>query len=149
MAVKPIPDRYHSITPYLVTNGSAAVIEFLMRAFDAIEIERHLRPDGAVRHAEVRIGDSAVMLGDASGRWKASPATLYLFVPDVDATYKRALDAGGAAVAPVETQFYGDRHGAVADPAGNTWWIATHVEDVSPEELARRSEAFARKQATP
>jgi PhnB protein len=97
------------------------------------------RPDGSIGHAEVRIGDSMVMLGQARDEWKARPGTLYLYVPDVDATYRRALAAGGASLREPTTQVYGDRSGGVEDPVGNQWWMATHVEDVSPEEIDRRA----------
>jgi PhnB protein len=146
MAVKPIPDNYHSITPYLMAPGAARLIEFLKDAFGATERERMTGPDGGVMHAEVRIGDSMVMLTDGGGDWKAMPAALYLYVNDADATYQRALAAGATSVMEPVTQFYGDRHGGVKDPSGNIWWIATHVEDVSPEELRKRAEARARQQ---
>jgi uncharacterized glyoxalase superfamily protein PhnB len=106
-----------------------------------------MRPDGVVMHAEVRIGDSMVMLSDGGGEWKPMPAVLYLYVPDADATYRRALDAGATSVQEPTTQFYGDRHGGVRDPSGNVWWIATRVEDVSPEELQKRAAAYMRQQS--
>ena len=143
MAVKPIPDNYHSITPYLMAPGAARLIEFLKDAFGAVERERMTGPDGGVMHAEVRIGDSMVMLTDGGGDWKPMPTALYLYVNDADATYQRALAAGATSVMEPVTQFYGDRHGGVKDPSGNIWWIATHVEDVSPEELRKRAEARA------
>jgi PhnB protein len=146
MAVKPIPDNYHSITPYLMAPGASRLIEFLKEAFGAVESERMTSPDGAVRHAEVRIGDSMLMLTDGGGEWKPMPASLYLYVNDADATYKRALAAGATSVMEPVTQFYGDRQGGVKDPSGNIWWIATHVEDVSPEELRKRAEASVRQQ---
>ena len=146
MAVKPIPDGYHSVTPYLVVPGVARLIEFLKQAFGAIETERHARPDGAIMHAEVRIGDSVVMMGEPSGPYPAMPACVYLYVSDADATYKRAIEAGATSLMEPADQFYGDRHGGVKDPSGNTWWIATHQEDVSPEEMARRAKAYAEKQ---
>lgn len=146
MAVKPIPDGYHAITPYLVVDNPGGLIEFLEQAFDAVETERVLRPDGSVMHAQVRIGDSVVMMGAAPGH-KVMTAGLYLYVPDVDATYARALTAGATSVMEPADQFYGDRSGGVADPAGNTWWLATHIEDVPREELAGRAEAAMKKQA--
>jgi PhnB protein len=141
MAVKPIPKGYRSVTPYLMVDDAVKLVEFMKTAFNATETERMTRPDGRIAHAEVRIGDSMVMLGEARGDWKAMPATIYLYVPDVDATYKRALAAGGVSIMEPANQFYGDRHGAVKDPTGNLWWIATHVEDVSPEEMKRRAAA--------
>ncbi len=143
MAVKPIPDGYHSVTPYLTVPDAAGLIEFLRRAFGAQEVHRFTR-DGAVSHAEVRIGDSVVMLGQAGGEWQPMPAALHLYVPDADAVYRRALQAGAASLREPADQFYGDRMAGVRDPAGNYWWIATHVEDVSPEEMRRRAEAHAR-----
>ena len=120
--------------------------KFLKDAFGATETERAARPDGTVMHAEVKIGDSMVMLTDGGGDRKPMPTVLYLYVTDADAMYKRALAAGAASVMEPVTQFYGDRHGGVRDPSGNVWWIATHVEDVSPEELAKRAEEYMRKQ---
>ena len=141
MAVKPIPDGYHSVTPYLTVEGASGLIEFLKNAFGAEVTHRMARPDGTIGHAEVRIGDSAVMLGDAQGPFNPVASTLYLYVEDTDAVYKRAMDAGGTSVmAPVD-QFYGDRNAAVKDPCGNHWCIATHIEDVTSEELQRRAKA--------
>jgi uncharacterized glyoxalase superfamily protein PhnB len=146
MAVKPIPDQYHTVTPYLMAPGTLKLIDFLKKAFDAVETERVMGQGSTVMHAEVRIGDSMVMLSDGGGDWKPMPTALYLYVADADAMYKRALAAGGTSVMEPVTQFYGDRHGGVRDPSGNLWWIATHVEDVSPEELKKRAEAYMRTQ---
>ncbi len=146
MAVKPIPDGYHTVTPYLTVQGAAELLAFLKKAFDAKETERITRPDGTIGHAEARIGDSVVMLDDAMGEAKAMPTAIYLYVNDADATYKRALQAGGTSVMEPATQFWGDRHGAVRDPAGNLWSIASRIEDVPPEELKKRAEAFFAKQ---
>ncbi|HEX9444295.1 MAG TPA: VOC family protein [Candidatus Binatia bacterium] len=149
MAAKPIPEGYHTVTPCLVAEGAAKLIDFLKQAFGAEERFRMARPDGGVMHAEVKIGDSMVMLGDANEQWKAMPGVIYLYVDDADAVYRRALDAGAASVmAPVD-QFYGDRHGGVKDFAGNLWWIGTHKEDVPPDELKRRAEAFMKQPAGP
>jgi len=142
-SVKPIPDGFHSVTPYLVVEGVPKLITFLEQAFDANEIERIPGPDGAVAHAEVRIGDSIVMMGSPRGETKAMPTTLYLYVTDIDATYTRALAAGGVSISEPTDQFYGDRTGAVRDPGGNEWHIATHVEDVSKEQLTKRMQAFS------
>jgi uncharacterized glyoxalase superfamily protein PhnB len=144
MPVKPIPDGYHSVTPYLAVEGAARLIDFLKQTFDAQEVERMMSPDGNVRHAEVKIGDSIVMLGEASGQWKPMPSILYVYVNDTDATYHRALQAGATSTREPTDQFYGDRNAGVLDPCGNQWWIATHIEDISPEELRRRAEAQAR-----
>ncbi len=141
MAVKPIPDGYHTVTPYLAVEGADKLLEFVKQAFDAVAHECMRRPDGTIHHAEVKIGDSPVMLAEASGPWKPRPSTLYLYVNDTDATYHRAIEAGATSLMEPADQFYGDRNAGVQDPVGNFWWIATHVEDVSPEEMQRRAEA--------
>ena len=141
MAVKPIPDGFHTVTPYLVVDGASKLIDFLKQAFHAQEVHRNSGPDGSVMHAQVRIGDSMVMLADAVGEHKAMPTAIYLYVTDTDRLYKRALDAGATSMGAPADQFYGDRSGGVKDPSGNHWWIATHKEDVSPEEMAKRAEA--------
>jgi PhnB protein len=143
--VQAIPKGYHSITPYLSVHGATRVVEFLQAAFDAEIIERMDTPDGAVMHAEARIGDSIAMIGEAREPHPPMPSTLYFYVPDVDAVYRRAIEAGATSISEPADQFYGDRHGGVVDPAGNRWYIATHVEDVSPDEMARRAEAHAKK----
>ena len=145
MPVKAVPEGYHSITPYLTVQGVAQLIEFAKAAFDAKEKERIMGPDGRIAHAEVRIGNSVVMMGEARGDWKPMPSTIYLYTADADATYQRALKAGATSVAEPANQFYGDRHGGVRDPVGNIWWIATHIEDVSPEELQKRARALMTK----
>ena len=147
MTVKPIPDGYQTVTPYIVSPDAAATIDFATRAFGAREHHVMRMPDGRVMHGDVIIGNSHVMIGQAAGENTAFPAMLYLYVPDVDAVYKQAVAAGGTPLQPVSTQFYGDRHGAISDAAGNQWWIATHVEDVSDEELRRRSEEAMKQRA--
>jgi len=141
MAVKPIPEGYHSITPYLTIPGVAKLLDFLQQAFEAQELHRMARPDGTIMHAEVRIGDSPVMMGESMGSCEPMFGSLYLYVHDVDAVYKRALQAGATSTSEPADQFYGDRSAGVKDPVGNQWWIATHKEDVPPEEIARRAEA--------
>ncbi|MGH7481278.1 MAG: VOC family protein [Longimicrobiales bacterium] len=141
MPVEPIPTGHRTVTPYLVVADAGALIEFLKRAFGAVERHRTDTPDGRVMHAEVEIGDSIVMLGEAGGEWQPMPSVLHLYVTDTDAVYARAIEAGATALREPEDQFYGDRSGGVQDPAGNQWWIATHVEDVSPEEMERRMAA--------
>jgi uncharacterized glyoxalase superfamily protein PhnB len=136
--MKPIPDGYHTVTPCLIVEGASLLIEFLKEAFDA---------QGTIMHTEVRIGDSVVMLSDAMGEWKPMPTSIYLYVNDADATYQRALQAGATSVMEPANLFYGDRHGSVKDPAGNYWSIATHIEDVPREELAKRAEDFMKQQA--
>lgn len=139
--VKPIPDGYHTVTPYLIVEDALAILDFLERAFGATVLDRYLAPDGSVTHAEFRIGDSLVMLGGASAQYPAIAAMLHLYVEDVDAVYRQALAAGATSLREPENMPYGDRSGGVKDPAGNQWWIATHVEDVSSEELARRQKS--------
>jgi PhnB protein len=136
--VKAVPTGYHSVTPSLVVEGVPGVLEFVKQAFNAEEKERFTTPDGRIVHAEVKIGDSIVMMAEASEQFKAMPGWLYLYLDDVDATYMRALQAGATSVNEPKNQFYGDRSAAVKDSSGNIWGIATHVEDVSREELERR-----------
>lgn len=147
MAIKAIPEGYHTVTPYLTVQGAATLIDFLKQAFDATEIHRTTRPDGAIGHAEVRIGDSVVMMAESRGEWKPMPGAIYLYVNNTDATYKRALQAGATSLMEPADQFYGDRSAGVKDPVGNHWWIATHKEDIAPEELARRAEDFMKQQS--
>ncbi|MBV8355736.1 MAG: VOC family protein [Candidatus Eremiobacteraeota bacterium] len=135
ITVTVVPKGYHSVSPYLLVDDVPALISFLQATFDAVEIERLQRPDGSVGHAEVKIGDSIVMMGGG----QTMPTHLYVYVADVDATHARGLAAGATSVRAPEVQFYGDRVGAVKDPFGNTWWIATHVEDVTPAEIQRRA----------
>ena len=144
MAAKPVPDTYHTVTPYLVVKGAAQLVDFITRAFGAREVHMMKGPNGEVRHGDFTVGDSHLMLGEANGPWPSQPCSLYVYLPDCDATYREAIAAGGTSVQEPKTQFYGDRHGAVKDPCGNTWWIATHVEDVSPSELERRAAEAAR-----
>jgi PhnB protein len=139
MAVDPIPAGYRNVTPYLVVTGVDRLIPFLEQAFGAKETLRMDMPDGNVGHAEVQIGDSIVMMGEAGEEWPARPGTIHLYVDDVDATYRAALDAGATSIREPADQFYGDRTGIVTDPSGNQWSIATHVEDVPAEEIARRA----------
>jgi uncharacterized glyoxalase superfamily protein PhnB len=144
--VKNIPDGYHSVTPYLVVPGARKLLDFMKQAFDAEQRELMATDDGTIRHAEALIGDSIIMLGEASDQWPAMPTMIYLYVNDVDATYRRALAAGATNVSEPKDQFYGDRNGTVKDPSGNLWCIATHKEDMSPEEMARRAKAYMQGQ---
>jgi uncharacterized glyoxalase superfamily protein PhnB len=143
MAVQPKPEGYHTVTPYFIVRGAADLIAFMQQAFGAQERERHGRPDGKIMHAEVRIGDSIVMLGDASPEFEPARTSIHLYVDDVDGTYRSALDAGGTSLREPEDQFYGDRSAGIQDRFGNQWWLAKHVEDVSPEEMQRRQAAMA------
>jgi PhnB protein len=154
MAVKPIPEGYHSVTPYLVVNDGAGAIDFYKKAFGAVETVRMGGPDGKIGHAEIRIGDSNVMLADESPDMGhrsaksigATPVSLVLYVEDVDAQFKQAIAAGAKELRPVEDQFYGDRMGTLVDPFGHVWSLGTHVEDVAPEEMNRRmAEMMAQK----
>lgn len=147
MAVKPIPEGFHSVTPYLLVSNGSEEIEFLKRAFGARETFRGDRPDGSLMHASVMIGDSMVELGEPMGELRPMPAALHVYVPDVDAVHRRALEAGATSIMEPQDQFYGDREGGIKDPAGNHWFIATHKEDVPDDELERRTQAFLKEQA--
>lgn len=146
MAVKPIPEGYHSVTPYLVVRGAARAIEYYKQAFGATELMRFPGPNNSVMHAEIKIGDSVIMLADAQAGAEfrdpealgGTPVSLMIYVPDVDKTYKQAVSLGGKEVRAVQDQFYGDRSGNLTDPFGHVWTIATHKEDVTMEEVQRR-----------
>ena len=138
MPVKPIPEGHHTVTPLLSVKGAARLIEFFKKAFGATEIYSFPAPDGAVMHAELKIGDSLVMLGEAM-KDPPTSATYYVYVQDADATYRAALSAGGESLEGPTDQFWGDRVATIKDFAGNKWMIATHVEDVSADELERRA----------
>jgi len=142
MGIAPVPEGFHTATPYLLVDGVAKLLAFLTQAFDAEVLVNMPGPAGKIMHAQVRIGDSMIMMGDgaAGGPWEPTPGMVYLYLEDVDATYKRALAAGAATVMEPADQFYGDRMGGVKDVTGNTWWISTHIEDVSPQEMERRHE---------
>ena len=143
--IKWIPDGYHSVTPHLINENASRLIEFLQLAFEAEEITRLSWPDGRIMHAELKIGDSIIMIGEASGEWKPMPASIALYVENVDATYARALEAGATSIREPANQFYGDRSGGVKDLAGNHWWIATHVEEIPPQELRLRAEQWMKE----
>jgi len=145
MAVNPVPARYRTITPYLVVGDAAALLRFLESGFGAVIEECNRSPEGKVMHAEAVIGDSRVMIGEAQGTYGVRAATLYLYVPDVDASWRRARDAGGKSLREPEDQFYGDRVGGVEDAFGNQWWIASRREEVPPDEMARRAAERHRK----
>jgi PhnB protein len=148
MAVKAIPEGYHSYTPYYVVDGASEFIEFLKKAFGAKELMRMPGPGGKIAHAEVRIGDSAVMLADGGAEHPPRPHYGMLYVTDVDTVFKTAVSAGAKAVRQPENQFYGDRMGAVKDKWGNDWSIGTHVEDVSQDEMKKRMEKMKPGQAS-
>ncbi len=149
---KPIPDGYHTATPYLIVNDAAQAIEFYKEAFGATELLRMAKPDGKIGHAEIRIGDSTIMLADEFPEMGArspqsfggSPVSIFLYVENVDAVFAQTVAAGAVVQRPVADQFYGDRMGGVKDPFGHAWYIATHVEDVSPEEMRKRAATAGR-----
>jgi PhnB protein len=151
MANKPksIPDGYHNATPYLIVDDAVAAIEFYKKAFGATELMRMPKPNGKIGHAEIKIGDSPIMLADEAPEVGArsprtiggSPVSILLYVDDVDTTFTKAVNGGAKVQRPVADQFYGDRTGGVEDPFGHLWYIATHVEDVSPEEMKKRAAA--------
>jgi uncharacterized glyoxalase superfamily protein PhnB len=137
MSVNPVPDGYDSVAPYPVVTGASRMIDFLREAFGARELRRFGKPDGVVGHAEVKIGDSIVMLADACPEFPATQAGIHLYLPDVDAAYERAVRAGAVSLRPPADQFYGDRSAVIRDFSGNWWSISTHIKDISEEELQR------------
>jgi len=149
-SVKPIPDGYPQVTPYLCVDGAAAAINFYSQVLGATERMRMPAPDGKVGHAELQVGDSVIMLADEFPEMGitspktvgGTPVTISVYVEDVDATYQKALDAGATALRAVEDQFYGDRSGQFEDPFGHRWSVATHVEDVPSDEMAKRAAAM-------
>jgi PhnB protein len=146
-AAKPVPKGFHTVTPYITAQHADKVIAFLQQAFGAeLDHEPMKRPDGSVMHATLRIGDSMVMIAEAPEPAKAMPASLYLYLPNVDAAYQLAIKAGATSVMEPADQFYGDRCSGVKDPAGNQWYLATHIEDVQVPELKRRAAEFFKKQ---
>jgi PhnB protein len=153
MATKAIPDGFHSVTPYLIIKGAAAAIDFYKRAFGATELMRMPSPDGRIGHAEIKIGDSAIMLADEHPQMGyRSPQTLggsavsmMVYVDRVDDVFKKAVEMGAKELQPVQDQFYGDRSGTLQDPFGHTWTVATHMEDIPPEEMRKRAEKFMQK----
>jgi PhnB protein len=149
-SVRPVPEGYHTVTPYLIIRGASAAIEFYQRAFGATEVLRLDAPDGSIAHAEIRIGDSIIMLGEENDQWQChgpqklggTPVGLMLYVFDADAVYNQAIAAGATVLRPIQNQFYGDRSGTVVDPYGHQWTLATHVEDVPQDEIERRAAAL-------
>jgi PhnB protein len=150
--VKAIPDGFSTVTPYLYFQGAAKAIDFYKNVFGATELMRMPGPDGKIMHAEIKIGDSRIMLGEENPQMgtlspkstEGSPLLLYVYAPDVDAVVEKAVKAGAKLDQPVKNQFYGDRAGSVTDPFGYKWFVATHVEDVAPEELKKRAAAMGR-----
>jgi PhnB protein len=146
MSVKPIPEGYHTITPYLLIKGSAEFLEFTKKAFGAKEIYKTTHDDGKIRHAELLIGDSHLMLSEAMENSAPTNVMLYLYVENVDDVYKQAINAGGISLREPANEFYGDRSAGLKDNFGIQWWIGTHIEDVSSEEMKKREEEWAKKQ---
>jgi PhnB protein len=150
MSTKPVPDGYHSVTPYLIVDGAAAALDFYQRIFGAKERMRMPGPGGKVMHAEIEIGDSMIMLADefpqtgalGPGSVGGSPVLIALYVEDVDAVVGAAVAAGAQVERPVQDQFYGDRSGTITDPFGHRWTVATHIEDVPEDEMRRRMAAM-------
>ena len=148
--VKAIPDGYHSVTPYLIIDGAARALDFYKRAFDAKEMMRIPSPGDKIGHAEIKIGDSVIMLADehpemgarSPSHFGGSPVSIMIYVEDVDKQFKQAIAAGGTEVRPLADQFYGDRSGTLKDPFGHSWHLSTHKEDVSMEEMNRRMAAM-------
>lgn len=149
MSVKSIPEGYHSVTPYLIVRGGAAAIEYYTKAFGAKELFRFPAPDGKIGHAEIKIGDSPIMLADeypdmgynGPQTVGGSPVSIMIYVDDVDTVFNRAIESGGTVKEAVQDKFYGDRMGTLTDPFGHVWHVSTHKEDVSMEEMERRAKA--------
>ena len=154
-AVKAVPEGYHSITPSLTLDNAAQTLDWYKRALGAEEISRSVGADGKIMHAEIKIGNSRVMLNDAMMGMKGpqgyggSPATLWLYVENSDALFNRAVGAGAKIQQPLDDQFWGDRGGAISDPEGYTWWIASRKEDLTPAEIKQRAEAFFKQMPQP
>ncbi|MCY7410402.1 MAG: VOC family protein [Chitinophagales bacterium] len=144
--VKPIPEGYHTLTPFVMVKDADKLIEFIKNAFGGKEISVHKTPDGTIMHAELQVGDSRMMLGEATEKYPAMSGMLYLYAEDCDALYKKALECGATSLREPTNEFYGDRSCGVMDAAGNQWWIATHIEDVSPEEMSQREEELRKQQ---
>ena len=153
-AAKPIPDGYHSITPQLTLDNAAKTIDWYKKALGAEEISRSAGPDGKIMHAELKIGDSRFMVNDTMPGAKGpkalggSPSAMWLYVENSDSVFNRAVSEGATVQVPVDNQFWGDRGGAIADPEGYTWWIATRKEDFTREELNHRAEEFFKQMAS-
>lgn len=153
MATKAIPSGYHSVTPYLIIDGATKAIDFYKRAFNATELMRMASPDGRIGHAEIQIGDSHIMLADEYPEMGyrgpqalgGTAVSLMLYVEKVDEIFKQALVSGAKELRPLQDQFYGDRSGTLQDPFGHVWTLSTHVEDVAPEEMRRRSQEYFQK----
>ncbi len=134
------PEGYHSVTPYLHVSNVGKLIDFLKQSFDAVELERFLLPDGRIEHAEVRIGDSIVMISEGTEKYPSMPSWVYVYVADVDETHRNAVQAGGTSLMNPTDVYYDERVGGIKDPSGDIWWIATRKENLTPEEIRKRLE---------
>src|SRR5947209_5365239 len=148
MAAEYMPSGHHTVTPYLVVKGAERLMTFITDVLDGTEMVRMQGPDGRLAHAEMRVGDSIVMLADTPASGEETSSMLHLYVPDSDATYQRAMQAGATSLREPQDEFYGDRMSGVQDSTGIKWYFATHVEDVSEEEMGRRAEQAAREEST-
>ncbi|HKQ37623.1 MAG TPA: VOC family protein [Verrucomicrobiae bacterium] len=154
MNAKTVPEGHHTVTPYLAIKNGVKALEFYKKAFGATEVQKLITPDGRLGHAEIRLGDSIIMMSDefpefggkAPDTLGGSPVNIHLYVEDVDAFFKKAVAAGAKERKPVKDQFYGDRSGQLEDPFGHLWWVATHKEDVPPEEMQKRVQAMFSQQ---
>ncbi len=144
MSINPIPERYKNVIPYLICNNTDKVIEFCQKVFDAKLTDITKRDDGKIVHATIHIRDSAVMLSEFSEKYPPFPAMMYIYVEDVDSVYKKGIDAGGISLREPTDEFYGDRSCGLKDTSGNQWWIASHIEDVSNEEIERRQREISK-----
>ena len=155
MSVQAIPDGYHSVTPYLSVRGAADAIAFYKKAFAATELFRLAAPNGVIGHAELQIGNSRIMIADPCDETSfkdpsslgGTSVGLHVYVDDVDAMFSQAIAAGARSIKPVEDQFYGDRTGTLEDPFGHTWFLATHIEDLTPDEINTRAEALFKQES--
>jgi PhnB protein len=147
MATKFIPEGYPQVSPYLIVDEPAALIQFMKDVFGAQETRRHEDDKGRIAHAEMRIGDSVIMMGGATEQWPAAPAALYVYVEDTDAAYQRGMALGATSLQEPADQFYGDRSGGIKDRFGNQWFIATHIEKISEEDMKKRSEEYMSNRA--
>jgi uncharacterized glyoxalase superfamily protein PhnB len=145
MTVKYKPEGFHSVTPFFIVKGTERFINFLKDAFDAEEISVSKMPDGSIMYAQLKIGDSFIMMGEESENYKPTQSSVYLYIQNVDEVFKKALKAGASSLREPQNEFYGDRTGGVADQFGNQWWISTHIEDVSESELKKREEDFMKQ----
>ncbi|MCC6155710.1 MAG: VOC family protein [Candidatus Hydrogenedentes bacterium] len=142
-----IPDGFQAVVPYFHVDGAAKFLDFVKAAFDAEETFRGLTPDGKIMHSSAKIGGAVIEVSDATPQWGALPCAIHVYVPDTDATYRRALDAGATSLYEPADMFYGERSAGVTDPFGNKWYIATHTEDLPEEEIEKRQQEFVKKQA--